>query len=42
VSKTSFESASGLRPAAAFLMIAAVLVMVLIKAWSIAHEKDHE
>ncbi len=42
MSKTSFESASGLRPAAAFLMIAAVLVMVLIKAWSIAHEKDHE
>jgi len=41
VSQPTFESASGLRPAAAFLMIAAVLVAVLVKAWSIAHEDEH-
>lgn len=41
MSNPTFESASGLRPAAAFLMIAAVLVAVLFKAWSIAREDKH-
>jgi len=39
--KPSFESASGLRPASAYLMIGLALVVVCGKSWTLTHDKEH-
>lgn len=39
--RPSFESASGLRPASAYLMIGIVLAVVCGKSWILACEEDH-
>jgi cell division protein FtsI/penicillin-binding protein 2 len=42
VSRVSFESASGLRPAVAYLFVAAVLLMVAGKAWVLVDRQQSE